>query len=50
MTDSIQFGLWALLAMVIIVILVSGYVFTRNKRDEESGDMEHFDHEPTSGL
>lgn len=50
MTDSVQLGLWFLLAMVVAVFVVSGIVYARNKRDEESGDMEHWDHEPTEGT
>lgn len=50
MTDSVQLGLWFLLAMFVVVLVVSGVVYARNKREEESGDLEHWDHEPTEGL
>lgn len=50
MTDTVQMGLWFLLAMVVAVIVVSGYIYARNKPDEPSGDMEHYDHEPTDSL
>lgn len=50
MTDSVQLGLWFLLAMVVAVFLVSGIVYARTRRDEESGDLEHWDHEPTEGM
>lgn len=50
MTETVQIGLWILLAMVLVVFVVSGYVYARNRRDEESTDLEHFDHEPSQSL
>lgn len=46
MTESVQTGLWILLAMVVVVIAVAALAKARQSGDEEAGDLEHFDHEP----
>lgn len=45
MPEGTATGLWILLALVIVIVVVSGLIATLRKGDDEEHDIEHLDHE-----
>lgn len=45
MPEGTDTGLWILLALVVLIILVSGLTMALRQGDQEEHDIEHLDHE-----